>query len=44
MTHQAAGAFDVKLALQNSDNPQSEEAKLGRMSIDKRFHGDLEAH
>ncbi len=43
MTHQAAGAFDVKLALQKSDNPQSEEAKVGRMSIDKRFHGDLEA-
>jgi len=38
----ATGTFDVKL------NPlapyvQSEDANLGRMSIDKQFHGDLEA-
>jgi len=38
----ATGTFEVKL------NPlapyaQSEDANLGRMSIDKQFHGDLEA-
>ena len=43
MTQHAAGAFDVKLAPQKPDNPQAEEAKLGRMSLDKVFHGDLEA-
>ncbi|HTC93158.1 MAG TPA: DUF3224 domain-containing protein [Terriglobales bacterium] len=38
MTTHAAGAFEVKL------NPQTPyEASLGRMSIDKQFHGDLEA-
>jgi len=38
MTTRAAGAFEVKL------NPQTPyEASLGRMSIDKQFHGDLEA-
>lgn len=43
MTHHASGPFDVKLAPQKPDNPQAEEAKLGRMSVDKEFHGDLEA-
>ena len=38
MTTRASGMFDVKL------NPQtSYEESLGRMSIDKQFHGDLEA-
>ncbi len=38
MTTRASGAFDVKL------NPQtSYEESIGRMSIDKQFHGDLEA-
>src|SRR5260370_19788507 len=38
MTTHASGTFEVKL------NPQSAyEASLGRMSIDKQFHGDLEA-
>lgn len=32
----ARGTFDVKL------NPQPTESALGRMSIDKQFHGDLE--
>jgi len=36
MTH-ATGTFEVKLA------PQQTEAPIGRMSIDKQFHGDLEA-
>jgi hypothetical protein len=37
MTH-ATGTFEVKLAPQATDAPS-----LGRMSIDKQFHGDLEA-
>lgn len=42
MTHRASGTFDVKL------NPQSPEPgvgdpSVGRMAIDKQFHGDLEA-
>jgi Protein of unknown function (DUF3224) len=40
MTTRASGTFDVKLAsLSPSDKGQ--EALLGRMSIDKQFHGDL---
>jgi hypothetical protein len=38
MTMRASGAFDVKLAPQ-----ATEDNALGRMSIDKQFHGDLEA-
>ena len=38
----ASGTFDVRLAPQ-SPAPGVEPAALGRMSIDKRFHGDLEA-
>ena len=41
--HQATGTFEVKLAPQKADNPQAEGAGLGRMSLDKQFHGDLEA-
>lgn len=41
--HHATGSFDVKLAPQKPDNPQAEAAALGRMSLDKQFHGDLEA-
>ena len=37
MTH-ATGPFEVKLAPQPTDAPA-----LGRLSIDKQFHGDLEA-
>ena len=39
MTRRAAGTFDVKLAPQSAAHADSE---IGRMSIDKRFHGDLE--
>lgn len=39
----AKGTFDVKITPQKPDNPQEEKAGLGRMSIDKQFHGDLEA-
>jgi len=42
MTKQATGPFDVKLnPLQPYNN--AEDAKFARMSIDKQFHGDLEA-
>ena len=40
---QANGTFEVKLAPQKPDNAEAEAAKLGRMSIGKRFSGDLEA-
>jgi len=38
----ASGTFDVKLAPQGVGD-QADGSTLGRMSIDKRFHGDLEA-
>ena len=38
----ASGTFDVKLAPQPAA-PGTEAAQLGRLAIDKRFHGDLEA-
>jgi len=41
MKHNATGTFDVKLDVQKPDNKSAETAKLGRMSIDKQFHGDL---
>jgi Protein of unknown function (DUF3224) len=40
MTIHASGAFEVKLTPQ-SEIP--EDATFGRMTIDKQFHGDLEA-
>jgi uncharacterized protein DUF3224 len=43
MTHHASGTFEVKLAPQKPDNKEAESANVGRMSIDKQFHGDLEA-
>jgi hypothetical protein len=39
----ANGTFGVKLNPQKPDNREAESAKLGRMSIDKQFYGDLEA-
>jgi hypothetical protein len=39
MTKRASGAFEVKLTPQ----PALENPTVGRLSIDKRFHGDLEA-
>ena len=38
-SHTAKGTFDVKLAPQNPPFDPS----IGRMTIDKQFHGDLEA-
>jgi hypothetical protein len=43
MTQHASGAFDVKLVPQNPDNEVAQTANLGRMSIDKQYHGDLDA-
>lgn len=40
---QATGPFEVKIVPQKPDNPPAEAANLGRMSIDKQFHGALEA-
>ena len=42
MTHHASGAFEVKLAPQQPED-KAEGSSLGRMLIDKQFHGDLEA-
>jgi Protein of unknown function (DUF3224) len=42
MMKHAHGAFDVKLNPQKPDNKEEEAARIGRMSIDKQFHGDLE--
>jgi len=39
----ATGPFEVKLSPQAPDG-QPADATLGRMLIDKQFHGDLEAH
>lgn len=39
---QASGPFDVKLTPQ-TPAPGIESANLGRQTIDKQFHGDLEA-
>lgn len=42
MTNRASGTFEVKLTPQAMDD-SPESALLGRMSIDKQFHGALEA-
>lgn len=42
-THKVSGTFEVKLSPQAAA-PGIEAAKLGRMTIDKQFHGDLQAH
>jgi hypothetical protein len=42
MTTRASGVFEVKLSPQAPDG-ETGEASLGRMLIDKQFHGDLEA-
>lgn len=41
VTHHAKGTFEVKIEPQKADNKPAEAAKLGRMSIDKVFAGDL---
>jgi hypothetical protein len=42
MTTHASGTFDVKLNPQSSEE-DADGTGLGRLSIDKQFHGDLEA-
>ena len=42
MADLARGTFEVKLTPQPSDR-QPEDAPLGRIWLDKQFHGDLEA-
>src|SRR5262249_58964254 len=43
MTQHASGTFDVKIAPQKPDSDVAQASMLGRMSIDKVFHGDLDA-
>jgi hypothetical protein len=38
----AAGSFDVKVTQQKPDTQVARAANLGRLTLDKRFHGDLE--
>lgn len=40
MSHHAAGPFDVKVTPQDD---KSDDPLLGRMTLDKQYHGDLEA-
>ena len=42
MTTHASGTFDVKLSPQGQAD-KAEGSSLGSMTIDKQFHGDLEA-
>lgn len=42
MTMHARGSFDVKANPQKPDNKEAEAANLGRLSLDKQFHGDLD--
>lgn len=42
MTSRATGTFDVRLTPQAKDEP-ADGTPLGRMSVDKHFHGDLVA-
>lgn len=39
----ASGTFDVQIAPQQPDNPQAEAAGPVRLSLDKRYHGPLDA-
>lgn len=41
MSKQISGAFDVKMSPQAA--AENEEASIGRMLLDKTFHGDLDA-
>jgi hypothetical protein len=42
MTTHARGTFEVKMTPQAPDD-KADDSPIGRMSIDKQFHGDLEA-
>ena len=43
MMTRSSGRFDVKVLPQKADNPHAEAAGLGRMALDKQYHGALEA-
>lgn len=43
MAQHATGPFNVKIVPQTPDSEVERAANLGRMTIDKQFHGDLEA-
>jgi hypothetical protein len=42
-THRATGSFDVKLTPQAADDYTAAGSALSRFTVDKQFHGDLEA-
>ncbi|MEZ0475266.1 DUF3224 domain-containing protein [Luteimonas sp. B3_2_R+30] len=42
-TMHATGTFDVKVTPQVADNPPAQASGIGRLSLDKQFHGALEA-
>ena len=42
MSQRATGSFDVKVVPQKPDTQIARAANLARLTIDKRFHGDLE--
>jgi hypothetical protein len=41
-SQRATGSFDVKVTSQKPDSQVARAANLSRLTIDKRFHGDLE--
>jgi len=43
MNHHATGLFDVTMQPQPGPEPAAPSATLGRLLLDKRYHGDLEA-
>jgi hypothetical protein len=43
MSQHATGPFEVKITPQQPVSDVAKAANLGRMTIDKQFHGDLEA-
>jgi hypothetical protein len=43
MTIEANGTFEVKVNVEKTDNKEAESARLARMSLEKRFQGELEA-
>jgi hypothetical protein len=42
-SRRAQGRFDVKVLQQSPDNPPARTAGLARLSLDKRYHGTLDA-
>jgi hypothetical protein len=42
MNQRATGSFDVKVVPQKPDTQVARAANLSRLTIDKRFHGELE--